>query len=860
MSASRQRMPMRSHASARGSRRIRRRFGVSSPDARTSSSRMTTPRSSTTMTPWSRPRATRGVSTQPSRLLVQGVRAGSRTSADESARRAGCAGRRMTRSSRRGSRRTPARQRPDRKRSSKRTSPRRTLWLAGGLVFALAFLLRLIYVLQARANPQFDAPLMDPGYHDQWAWSWARGAWEAEGPFFRAPLYPLFLGTIYAIAGHDFLVPRIVQALLGSLSCALVMLIGARLFSRAVGIVAGIGAAFSWILIYFDNELLIPVLFVLLTLGFFYTLVRLLEGWLWSPPGVRSAAQDAGRRGAGPPSPAPSSATASGSRTPHGGPPRDGRTMLWAALSGALFGLAAIARPNILIFLPALAWAFLRGLRRGLPPAAVGLCVVLALLPIGVVTLHNATAGDDLVLIASQGGVNFYIGNNPQSDGRTAIVPGTRADWWGGRFDTIKIAEEASGRELKESEVSAYWFGRGVDFILTRPLQWLGLMLRKLQLFWSAPEIGNNSSIYHLRSYAPIMRLPLLGFGITAPLALAGIYLALRRRNTEASGRRVRAALPLLFVLLYMAGVIAFFVCARYRVPVLPFLLLFAAFALVETRRVWLAGERGVAARAAGIVLVAAVLVNVPSLSHEENLALARFHDGVAWKQKGQNARAERAFRDALRHDPTLDTARSNLAGLLAARGAAHETLAEIERALNSNPRNPKTLANLASYHLDSGALGKADSVVARALAIDPDFSPALRILGVIRERQGDWASAREAYTKALRFAEEPHRLENNLAVLSMKEGNSMEAETHLSRSIELEPTYALAWGNLGALLAQTGRLERAVDALERAIELEPGSPTHWAQLAQVLRQLDRIEEAEAAERRAAALHPTMAP
>ena len=46
-----------------------------------------------------------------------------------------------------------------------------------------------------------------------------------------------------------------------------------------------------------------------------------------------------------------------------------------------------------------------------------------ALIPIGGVTLYNATAGGDLVLIASQGGVNFYIGNNERSDGRTAIVP-----------------------------------------------------------------------------------------------------------------------------------------------------------------------------------------------------------------------------------------------------------------------------------------------------------------------------------------------------------------------------------------------------------------------------------------------------
>jgi len=42
-------------------------------------------------------------------------------------------------------------------------------------------------------------------------------------------------------------------------------------------------------------------------------------------------------------------------------------------------------------------------------------------LPIIPVTLHNALVGHDFVPIASQGGVNFYIGNNPVADGYTAI-------------------------------------------------------------------------------------------------------------------------------------------------------------------------------------------------------------------------------------------------------------------------------------------------------------------------------------------------------------------------------------------------------------------------------------------------------
>jgi Flp pilus assembly protein TadD len=470
--------------------------------------------------------------------------------------------------------------------------------------------------------------------------------------------------------------------------------------------------------------------------------------------------------------------------------------------------------------------------------------VGLALIPIGAVTLYNVVAGHDFVIIASQGGVNFYIGNNPQSDGHTAIVPGTRADWWGGRFDTIKIAERAEGRPLKESEVSRYWFGQGLRFVTGQPGAWIGLTLRKLGLFWTAHEIGNNDCIPHLRSYAPIMKLPFFGFGLIAPLALAGIFLGWRRRRDE-------TLLPLAFLVLYMLGVVAFFVCGRYRVPVVPFLILFAAAAITLGRDLWREGRRGEVYLAAAVFIAAALAMNLPARAQKENFALARFHDSVAWKKKGNLAASEQALRDALRLDPGLAEARTNLANLLSERGEGAEAGEAYEQAAAADPRNAKAWANLASYRLQAGDLAAAEEAVGRALAIDPDHSEGLRVQGVIRERRGDFAGARAAYEHALRFTREPERLENNLGVLCMREGDTRAAEEHLRRAVALDPTYAMAWANLGAVLGQSGRLAEAVDPLRRAAELQPGSPQGWTQLADVLRALGRTEEAEQALRRA---------
>lgn len=717
-------------------------------------------------------------------------------------------------------------------------------WLSGNGpylgIFLLALICRVIYILQQRANPQFDAPILDPAYHDEWAWQLATGVWKPTGPFFRAPLYPIFLAGIYRLAGHNYLVPRLVQAVIGSASCVLVGLIGTRLFSRAVGLLAGLGAALYAILIYFDGELQFPVLLVFLVLAFFYTLLC----GLGEPSPVGRGAPGSPRRAVESKRDLSSPDFAGSRQGIASDKPGLQRAMVFSAASGAFFGLAAITNPPVGAFLPGLAWVFWHRLRRGWPWKAMAAFLLLALIPVAIVTMYNATAGGDFVVIASQGGVNFYIGNNEQSDGQTAIVPGTRADWWGGRFDTIRLAEAAMGRPLRDSEVSNYWYHKALAFIAGHPLAWLKLTARKFALFWSAVEIGNNEFIPHALSYSPIMRLPFLGFGLVTPLAFAGFYLAWRLR-------RRAAILPALWIVLFMLGVIAFFVCARYRVPTIPFLLIFAALAVVEGVGLWRRGDRGPVGAAVLVFVLGAAAVDLQAIGHHENIAQARFHDGISWRQKGNVAEAERAFRDAVRLDPSLGAARDNLANLMASRGSTDEARRDYEQAIMAEPRNAQAYANLAGFYVDGGNLAAADSLVAQALAIDPDFSEALRVRGVICEARGDLAGARDAYTHALRFTRERPRLENNLAGLSLKEGKYDDAEQHLRTAVSLQPSYALAWSNLGVLYVKTNRLPQAAEAWQHAAELEPGSRKAWLQLAEVLERLGKTAEAAQARGRA---------
>src|SRR4051812_19484581 len=137
------------------------------------------------------------------------------------------------------------------------------------LIFVIALAIRLVHVWQLKGSPFFDTLLGDAHGYDLWAQRLAAGNWIGTDVFYQAPLYPYFLGVVYAVAGRDLLIVRIVQALIGSASCALLGMAGARMFSKRVGVAAGLALALWAPAIFFDGLLqksVLDIFFVCLSL------------------------------------------------------------------------------------------------------------------------------------------------------------------------------------------------------------------------------------------------------------------------------------------------------------------------------------------------------------------------------------------------------------------------------------------------------------------------------------------------------------------------------------------------------------------------------------------------------------------
>ena len=567
----------------------------------------------------------------------------------------------------------------------------------GWLVFALALALRVAYILEADASPLFEHPAVDAKTYTHHAQRLAAGNWLGigEGPFWQPPLYPYFLGVVKVLFPESFFYAvRFVQALLGALVCAMSWWIGRALFNPAVGLLAGIGAALCGPLIFFDGELLPASLAAFVDL---LALVVLLRVWR--------------------------------------------RPSRWGFLgAGAAFGVGALAVPTVLTFAVAvpivLLWRAPR--RQGLIwTGAFALGVILAVTP---VAWRNWAIGGDGVGISYNAGINLYIGNNPDYAETVAIRPG-----W--EWDELVTQPARAGIE-RPSAKSAYFAERAWGYIKGDPTGWLGLMGHKLGAFWHGDERGRNQPIYFWRTYSNVLSASLwkagiaFPFGLVAPLALWGMLLSLRR---------IGPTWPLLYVLSYCLGVVAFFVAARYRVPVLPVLIVFAAYGL------WALWDWGRAGRwrSLGLGLAACLAFAFAANSHlapmdMEGDAAIHYNLGNAYAEAGDKKRALAAFERAVAEDPEYWQAWLNLGGVKAALGDLTGGGEIFARVAQKAPRQVEPWMNLAHVRIMQRDLEGAFSYYESALAANPKLLPAYVEMIRLYGQMGDLARAAHILQRAV--------------------------------------------------------------------------------------------------------------
>lgn len=530
-------------------------------------------------------------------------------------------------------------------------------------VFLAALALRLIYLYQYYHSPFWDLLFLDTESHQRMAQRILNGQGLGTRACFRSPAYFYLLAGLEYLGHGSLWAPRIFQSVLGSISASLAGLLAFRLTGkRWAALLAGLALACFWLSIYFDGELLIE------SSACFLNLLALLLL-------TRNEEPAAGNQ--------------------------DNRSLPLIISTGAVMGLASIFRPNFLLFAIGIlaVWLWKKRFRQLI---ILTICTALPVLPI---SLRNLVVAKDPVLIASQDGINFWVGNGPLADGRSVILPYMRFQLPGEFLARMKSdpwfkedvwlvsvygAEQALARPLKESEVSSYWMRESFREMASSPRRTFRLLLKKCLFLVSSTVVSNNRDLNYHREQIPL--LSLLGkfhLGIIWPFALLGLALGFfdpKNHNL------------VLYFFLYGASVVLFFVTSRYLMPLLPALSVLAALGLAKLGE-YLKQKRWLNAVIAVILLAAfAWLSNARLVKWNDRPLRAgmRLNLGLAMSEKGRFADAAKTLAEAVEIKPSSAEARLALANALALSGRPEESLKHYQAALFFEPE-------LAEAHYDLG-------------------------------------------------------------------------------------------------------------------------------------------------------------
>jgi 4-amino-4-deoxy-L-arabinose transferase-like glycosyltransferase len=335
--------------------------------------------------------------------------------------------------------------------------------------------------------------------------------------------YPLFLAAIYKVFGTHLLVAKIANAVLGAALAVLTYLLGKKAFSKDKARLGSLIVALLPAQVLYSSILASEMLFCVCCAGailvFFVSLNRR-------------------------------------------------RWYIGFCVAGALVGFASLVRGPGLLLLPLLCLYVLIAVgvngRTVARASLLTVCVFAVMLPWA---LRNAKVFGRPVLLTTNVGVNFWIGNNEEADGSQMGYPPDSA-----------IVRASSSAEVAAND--AGWRA-GLEFIIKNPRRFLALAVYKLYYLyaketttavdWNYVEASRNRTE---EERCVVAYLTQGAYLLLCLFAAAGIIMVNRRNQMQVFFIAVVVGLTGFYLL--------FFGLDRFHVPLEVIFALFAASAVLK--------------------------------------------------------------------------------------------------------------------------------------------------------------------------------------------------------------------------------------------------------------------------------------
>lgn len=388
------------------------------------------------------------------------------------------------------------------------------------IILSIAFLLRIAWIVAVSPRELTS----DPYFYDKTAQKIVSGDGYRNGKLFayRPPGYPYFLAGIYAIFGHNLFIVKIIQALLSTASCIVIYLIVKMLLEEYTALLsASIFATYPQFIRY-SGELWSETLFIFLFLVFLLFLFKFLEN----------------------------------------------NSCKNGIIAGIALGITALTREIAFLFIgPIAIWLFMNTFPQNKVKnflknfSVVCIFMIITILPW---VIRNYQVFHKFIPISTNGGINFYMGNNPDATGKFQWKLPPETVWPDHRYNV-------SSKELAFQELKVYEQGYsvGLKFIATSPVRFAKLAYKKIFLLWRPPyyQIYNG---YILTK--TIFRITWLVYDTILLIAMIpAIILLIKRKEKK--------WFLFIFWIIFISLVCAFtYYDTRYRLPLVPIQIIFTVY------------------------------------------------------------------------------------------------------------------------------------------------------------------------------------------------------------------------------------------------------------------------------------------
>ena len=222
------------------------------------------------------------------------------------------------------------------------------------------------------------------------------------------------------------------------------------------------------------------------------------------------------------------------------------------------------------------------------------------------------------------------------------------------------------------------------------------------------------------REFAPLLSLLMFDgllffpYGLLLPLALLGLAFSVRDWR--------KYLLVYLLLSSYVVTLMLFFVCARFRQPLIPLLIIMAVFGVVQLIKFF---KKRDFKNLSLIVLVFVLLViesNHDITGIDRNHLRAEDHMllGTAYLDQGRLESAKREFSRSIEYDPAFALPYNNLGLISLRRGEADKASQYFTKAIQYNPNTLEPYFNLATQLIEKQQFQQALEILYQARQYQP--------------------------------------------------------------------------------------------------------------------------------------------